>query len=148
MTEFRDFTAADRAVFLRFCREFYSGDAVEHPIPQSYMEDTFEKIIEGSPYLRGILFVQADEPVGYCQLSFTYSNEAGGFVVLGEELYVCPEHQGQGIGKEFFRWLRNSYDGKATRYRLEVCEDNVRAIGLYRKEGFEVLPYGQMILGR
>ena len=96
MTLFRDFKEKDREIFLEFCSDFYRGDAVDHPISKAQMVTTFDEILRQGPYLRGLLFEQDREPAGYGQLSFTFSNEAGGFVVLIEELYVLPAFQGRG----------------------------------------------------
>lgn len=144
--KFRNFTEADRAVFLEMCRGFYSGDAVDHPIPEEYMQATFDEIVRQGPYLRGVLFELDGKTAGYSQLSFTFSNEVGGFVVLIEEIFVLPEFQGKGIGGAFLDWLLSEYKGKAKRFRLEVCAGNAGAIRLYAKKGFERLAYEQMIL--
>ena len=146
MKQFRDFKESDRRAFLEMCRGFYSGDAVDHAIPEKYMELTFDEILRQGPYLRGILFEQNGKTAGYGQLSFTFSNEVGGFVVQIEEIYVLPEFQGKGIGNAYLEWLKDEYRGKAKRFRLEVCSGNAGAIRLYSKKGFEKLSYEQMIL--
>ena len=146
MIIFRDFKESDRADFLKMCREFYSGDAVDHAIPEEYMQVTFDEILRQGPYLRGIIFERDGKPAGYGQLSFTFSNEVGGFVVLIEEIYVLPEFQGEGIGNAYLECLKKEYGGKAKRFRLEVCSGNSGAIRLYSKKGFEKLAYEQMIL--
>lgn len=146
MIIFRDFKESDRAEFLKMCREFYSGDAVDHAIPQEYMQATFNEILRQGPYLRGIIFEQDGKIAGYGQLSFTFSNEVGGFVVLIEEIYVQPEYQNGGIGNAYLEWLKKEYGKMAKRFRLEVCTGNSGAIRLYSKKGFEKLAYEQMIL--
>ncbi len=146
MTLFRDFKEKDREIFLEFCSDFYRGDAVDHPISKAQMVTTFDEILRQGPYLRGLLFEQDREPAGYGQLSFTFSNEAGGFVVLIEELYVLPAFQGRGIGSAFLDWVKEEYRERAKRYRLEVCAGNTGAIRLYSRKGFERLRYEQMIL--
>ena len=146
MIIFRDFKESDCAEFLKMCREFYSGDAVDHAIPQEYMQATFNEILRQGPYLRGIIFEQDGKIAGYGQLSFTFSNEVGGFVVLIEEIYVQPEYQNGGIGNAYLEWLKKEYGKMAKRFRLEVCAGNSGAIRLYSKKGFEKLTYEQMIL--
>lgn len=146
MLNFRDYEKEDRETVMAMCREFYSGDAVDHPVPMEYLEVTFDEIVKGSPYLRGILFEYEGKPAGYGQLSFTFSSEAGGFTVLVEEVFVSPAFQGKGIGSAYLEWLFEEYRGKAKRFRLEVCEGNAGAIRLYEKKGFTLLPYKQMIL--
>ena len=69
--------------------------------------------------------------------------EVGGMVVWIEELYILPGHQGKGLGSAFFAWLEKNVP--AVRYRLEAEPENVRAMSLYKRLGYEVLPYVQMI---
>ena len=38
---FRPITAADQAAYLHMAHSFYQSDAVDHPIPDSYIENTF-----------------------------------------------------------------------------------------------------------
>jgi len=146
LIRFRDFTETDREVFLSLCREFYGGDAVDHPIPGEFMTLTFDEILKRGPYARGVLFEKGGELAGYGQLSFTWSNEAGGLVVLVEEILVLEKFRGKGIGTAYLRWLKEEYKD-AKRFRLEVCPGNAGARRLYEKEGYEQLHYDQMICG-
>ena len=82
---------------------------------------------------------------GYAILVKGFSTEAGGRSLWLEELYVMPEYQGRGLGKEFFQFLFDAYGKDVCRFRLEVEADNQRAIQLYRKLGFQALPYVQMV---
>ena len=139
--------AQDREEFLAMCSDFYSGDAVIHPISRESMLRTFEEALAGNQFLRIVVFRLENDTAGYCQLSFTYSSEAGGLTVLVEEVYVKPSYQGRGIGSSFFAWLFEEYP-QAKRFRLEVCEKNPGAERLYRRLGFVPLEYRQMILER
>lgn len=142
----RDITAADRNEYLAMSRDFYSGDAVLHPVEDHIFEHTLEEALGNNPYLRIVIF-EDKYTMGYCQLSFTYSNEVGGPCVLIEEVYVKPEFQGQGAGSQFFAWLFAEYPD-AKRFRLELSESNEGAERLYQRLGFQPLPYKQMILDK
>ena len=61
-----------------------------------------------------------------------------------EELYIRAEFRSRGLGSEFFRQVTEE-NRDARRFRLEVEPENVRAIALYRRLGYENLPYVQMI---
>ena len=86
-----------------------------------------------------------DNVAGFAHLSFTWSTEAGGMVVLIEDLYIKPAFRGKGLGSFFFNAIFDEYEPLACRYRLEVSESNKRAKKLYESLGFEDLNYGQMV---
>lgn len=125
-------------------REFYRSDAVLHTIPDEYICKTFNLLIAGSPYAEAFIFEQNGETAGYALLAFTYSNEAGGMVLWIEELYILPEFQGHGFGKELMTYIEKTYKDQVVRIRLEVEKSNQRAVQLYRKMGFANLDYSQM----
>ena len=78
----------DRSIFLELMAEFWNTPAVHTKIPSVYHEKTFDLIMKGTPYLAAYLISYNETVVGYGLLSFTYSNEAGGMVVLvGGSIY-------------------------------------------------------------
>ena len=141
----RPITSADRESYLAMCREFYSGDAVLHPVPEEYFQRTFDALMDHTPFAAAYLIEQDGETAGYALLAKSFSQEAGGIVIWIEELYIRPQFQGQGLGTAFFRFLEAQNDGTVKRHRLEYEPDNVRGAALYRRLGFTPLPYGQMI---
>jgi len=62
-----------------------------------------------------------------------------------EEVYVREAFRSKGIGREFFAYLDKVKGSAVTRMRLEVEEDNTRAVALYKKLGYKPLEYAQMI---
>ena len=54
-----------------------------------------------------------------------------------------PESRGLGIGSKFFEYIEEKYADVVV--RLEVEEENERAVKVYEKNGFHVLPYMEMI---
>ncbi len=136
----------DRNECMNMMEEFYATDAVVHSIPRKYIETSIDYALNQSPYTKIIVILKDSEYAGYCNLSFTYSSEVGGIVVLIEELYVRDAYKGQGFGSAAINFVRSEYDDKAGRYRIEVTEDNVDAIRLYKRMGFDYLGYKQMIL--
>ncbi len=139
-------TEADKIECCKMVEEFYQTSAVDHSIPSEYINNTVEFALSDNPYNKILICQHDNKYAGYCQLSFTYSGEVGGLVVLIEELYIRDEFKGKGLGTSLLKFIRNEYDGKAKRYRLEVTQDNANAIKLYERLGFEELPYKQMIL--
>jgi len=142
----KDFEKNDLNDYITMSNDFYTSSAVDHKIPNSYFKITFDECIKKSPYCRGLM-IRTDngQAVGFALLSFTHSNESGGFVVLLEELFVSDKFRGCGVAKQFFNFLYSQYDKKATRYKLEVTKTNEGAIKLYEKLGYEVLDYLVMI---
>ena len=144
----RQVTENDYEVYRDMALEFYHSDAVLHPIPESYIAATFDQVTHSSPYAEAYLFVENEQPVGYALLAKTFSQEAGGIVIWIEELYVRQAYRNLGYGSSFFAFLEERMKKEATRLRLEVEDENEKAIALYEKQGFKRLAYSQMYKGR
>lgn len=143
----RPITSQDKEIFLELTRHFYHSDAVLHPIPEEYHQKTFAELVRTDVYALGYLLEYAGKPAGYALLAKTFSQEAGGYVLWLDELYVLPDYRSKGLGREFFQFLEDTFPETA-RIRLEVEAENIRAIALYEKMGFISLPYRQMIKDR
>lgn len=139
----RKIMSTDRERFISMARAFYHSPAVHAPVPEDYHRRAFEEMLRSEDYLLGLIFETDGQTAGYALLMKSWSQEAGGPCVWIDELYVLPEFQGRGLGHEFFRELPKRIP--AARYRLEIEPENHRAEALYRKMGFENLPYGQMV---
>lgn len=135
----------DREAFIALGRAFYHSEAVLSPIPEEHFARTFDEVLSGNPYADALMVEWEGQAVGYAILALTWSNEAGGMVLWLEELYILPDFQGRGLGKEFFAYVEEQYAQKALRFRLEVTEDNTGAIRLYNKLGYQDFNYRQMI---
>lgn len=142
---FYDFKPEDKQEFLGMCREFYSSNAVNHTVGDDIFNTTFDFITGGSAYARGLMIRANGQNVGYLQLSFTYSAEVGGLVVLLEEIYIREKFRGMGIGKKAFEFIEREYPDMK-RLRLEVTNENIGAIRLYERLGFKPLTYMQMVI--
>lgn len=140
----REITADDRALYLELSKGFYSGEATLHPANLDYVNRTFDECVKGSPYAMAYILEHDAKPAGFALFSFTWSNESGGKVALLEELYVSPAFRGLRLGTEFMEWLLSTY-GDFSRIRLEVCGCNAGARRLYKRYGFELLDYEQMV---
>ena len=141
----RPITKEDRDIYVSLADLFYHSEAVDHPVPPAYYERTFEELLRSKDYLEGFLFEVDREPAGYVLLAKTFSQEAGGMVWWIEELFLLPKFRGHGLGRQFFKWLEDYRPKEVKRLRLEVERDNLRAKRLYGRQGYEVLPYEQMI---
>lgn len=138
----RKIESRDKKTYMDLVKEFYSSDAVLHPVPDEYFERTFEEMMRSKIYTEGFLLEKDGVTAGYALIAKTFSQEAGGLTVWIEEIYLRPEFRSCGLGSEFFEFLEKNRP--AARYRLEVEPENERAVSLYRRKGFEVLPYDQL----
>ena len=141
----RKMTESDRDLYIEMAEEFYHSDAVLHPIPRAHFEKTAEEALKSGTYAEIYLLEYEGKTAGYGLTARTFSQEAGGQVLWIEELYIREAFRSRGLGSEFFAYVEKKYEGRAARFRLEVEEDNVRAVSLYKRLGYETLDYVQMI---
>lgn len=143
---FRRITKNDWELYRGYADAFYHTDAVNAPVPVENYRLTFDELIRSDAYLKGYIFEYKGMPCGFALLSKTFSQEAGGFSVTIEEIYMEEEYCGRGLATEFFNWLK-AQPG-IMRLRIEVEDSNEGAKRLYERMGFELLPYLQMVIDR
>lgn len=141
----RKMTENDRGLYIRMAEEFYSSDAVLHPVPRTYFERTADEALRSDAYAEIYLLEYEGEPAGYGLTARTFSQEAGGQILWIEELYIREAFRSKGLGREFFSYIEEKNKGRITRIRLEVEEENTRAVSLYERLGYEKLDYKQMV---
>lgn len=142
----REINEQDREFFCEIMNEFYHTDAVIKPLAPEKIERVWEDCLKGTPYAKAYIFEDGQGiRFGYSVLGFGYSVEAGGVCLWVEDLYIRQSHRNKGWGRAFFEMILKKYKDCAFRIRLEVEEDNLPAIALYRRFGFETLEYSQMI---
>lgn len=140
----RKFVPEDREDYIRFSTEFYNSSAVDKPVPREHFEQGFDEMMRSDVYVQGYMLVCDGNNVGYCVTMKTYSVEAGGITIWIDELFVLEEYRSKGLGRELFKYIEENGDKKLRRIRLEVEQENGRAISLYKKMGFEPAPYDGM----
>lgn len=135
----------DRTEYIAMAKDFYSSDAVFRPIPDHYIADTFDELLRSDCYTAAYILEYEGRTAGYALLAKTFSQEAGGMVLWIDELYVKSEYRSCGLGHEFFAFIKSNAKRRYKRFRLEVEDSNEKAVSLYRRMGFDSLPYSQMI---
>ena len=143
----RNITKNDTQAVIALMKEFYSSPAVLHKVDENNFYSTVNEALNESPYVKILVYENDGKISGYCQLSLSYSNEAGGLNVFIEELMIDKNERQKGIGTEFLEYVFKLYNN-AKRFRLEVTRENEAAYSLYRKMGFETLDYTQMIIDK
>ena len=121
----REIKSDDKIDFIKMCMDFYNTDGVDHSIPVSNMEKTFNLLMEGLDFAKAYVCEKNNKTVGYILLALTYSNEAGGMVVWLDEIYVKPEFRSQGIGSELIDFVIEKYKNKIFfhfQLGIQACE--------------------------
>ncbi len=138
----RNMKEYDRNKVLEMMRVFYASPAVLSNGSEEIFKADIDNCINESPYLEGYVFEKAGQIIGYGMLAKSFSTEFGRPCVWIEDLYLEENYRGCGIGSLFFRLVEEKYPDSVL--RLEVEEENERAVRVYRKNGFDVLPYMEM----
>lgn len=145
---FRRFEEKDRDTFFSMVKKFYAPPAVLHFPSDEVMMSAFDESLKDNGFVYGYIFEADGTPAGYTVASMKFETEVGGLAVWIEELFVEEEFRSKGIAKEFFEFIKTEFAGKIRRIRLEVGEDNLGAIRLYERLGFEFLDYRQMTIDK
>ena len=131
-----------RECVLDMMREFYSSPAVLTNGSEEIFKADVDNCINGSPYLEGYIFEAGDEVIGYGMIAKSFSTEFGRPCIWIEDIYLKEDYRGLGVGSRFFSLIEEKYPNHIL--RLEAEEENERAIAVYKKNGFDVMPYLEM----
>ena len=131
-----------RQSILTMMRTFYASPAVLSNGSEEIFAADIDECVSDNPYLEGFVFCREEELLGYGMAAKSFSTEFGKQCIWIEDLYVLQQYRGQGIGSAFLEYMTKRYPNAIL--RLEVEEENQRAIAIYQKSGFEVLPYMEM----
>ena len=132
----------DRNQVLEMMRVFYASPAVLSNGSEEIFEADFATCISDSPFLEGYIFENAEDIQGYAMVAKSFSTEFGKPCIWIEDIYVKDAYRGAGIGSRFLKFIESMYPDAIL--RLEVEAENERAVNVYQKSGFEVIPYMEM----
>ena len=138
----RKMKESDREAVVNMMRTFYHSPAVWTNGSEEIYNNDVTACVTDNPYAEGFIFEAESQMIGYGMVAKSYSTEFGKPCIWIEDLYLKEEYRGKGAGSNFFDFLEKEYPG--TIMRLEVEEDNTRAIEVYRKNGYTTLPYMEM----
>ena len=138
----RPMTPKDKNSVLEMMRVFYTSPAVFTNGSDDIFRNDIENCINDCPYLEGYIFEEGMEILGYAMIAKSFSTEFGKPCMWIEDIYIKESCRGTGIGSKFIDYIGKKYPDAIL--RLEVEEENNRAIKVYEKNGFSFLPYMEM----
>lgn len=141
-TKIRIMKSEDKPEVLKMMRVFYASPAVLSNGSEEIFENDIENCVNDNPYLDGYIFEAEGEIQGYGMLAKGFSTEFGKPCIWIEDIYIKDEYRGLGIGSLFLKFVEEKYPNSLL--RLEVEEENERAVHVYKKCGYEILPYMEM----
>lgn len=133
----------DRVEILDMMQEFYSSDAVYTNGSLDIFEKDIDHCINDCPFLEGYVFAANDKILGYAMIAKSFSTEFGKVCIWLEDLYLKKQYRGLGIIPRFISFIEAHH--QECIFKLEVENDNEHAVHVYKKYGFEDLPYVEMI---
>ena len=135
-------TAEDTESVLEMMRVFYASSAVSTNGSEEIFRNDIDNCIGDCQFLEGYIFSYNNSIAGYAMVAKSFSTEFGKPCIWIEDIFVKPEFRGREIGTKFFADIEQKYPNCI--FRLEVEEYNHGAIKLYKKSGYEFLPYSEM----
>ena len=141
-TTIRPMEHKDKNAVLHMMRVFYASPAVLSNGSEEIFEADFDHCVSDCPYLEGYIFESGDDLHGYAMVAKSFSTEFGKPCIWVEDLYLKEGCRGLGIGSLFLNYIEEKYPNCV--FRLEVEMENQRAVHVYEKCGYQVLPYMEM----
>ncbi len=132
----------DKECVIEMMRVFYASPAVFTNGSREVFLNDVKNCIGDNPYLEGYIIEDEENIQGYAMIAKSFSTEFGKMCIWIEDLYIKEEYRGLGLGKMALDFITQNYTDCI--FRLEVEEENERAVKLYKKRGFDVLPYMEM----
>lgn len=141
-TTIRPMENKDKSTVLDMMQVFYASPAVLSNGSEEIFQADFDHCVSDCPYLEGYIFENGDTLQGYAMVAKSFSTEFGKPCIWVEDLYLKDDCRGLGIGSLFLNYIAEKYPNCV--FRLEVEAENERAVHVYEKCGYQVLPYLEM----
>ena len=142
----RPIAEIDREAVLEMMRVFYASPAVQSDGSEEIFNNDISECISDSPFASGYVFEGDDGICGYAMLAHSYSTEFGRPALWIEDIYLKESARGLGLANMLFDFINEKFPGHV--HRLEAENDNVRALRSYEKNGFDVIPYVELLRNR
>ena len=144
MITLRSMEERDRAQVLEMMRVFYSSEAVMTNGSEDIFNSDISECVSDSPFAEGFVFTDTDGEhlLGYAMLAHSFSTEYGIHCVWIEDIYLKEEARGKGLASKFFDHVKSLYPDAL--HRLEAEHENLHAMEVYKRNGFEEIPYTEL----
>jgi GNAT superfamily N-acetyltransferase len=125
---------SDLDTLLVFAQEFNRED--HHPYEENVVRAGLTRLLADEAAGRAWLIRANGESVGYLILTLGYRLAYGRYAFI-DEIYVQPNHRGQGIGRQALAWAEEvCRELEVKALHLEVEQENPKARALYSAVGF------------
>lgn len=141
-TIIREMADGDRKIVFDMMKVFYASPAVSTDGSDEVFQADIDHCVGACPYLEGYVFQDGQKIQGYGMVAKSFSTEYGKPCIWIEDLYIKEGFRGTGIGSRFLDFVAERYPDAVL--KLEVEKENMRAIKVYEKCGYEALPYIEM----
>ncbi len=141
--EIRNICESDREEITNMMAVFYASAAVHTNGSMEIFTADIDAAISSIPYLEGYIIEENGSTAGFSFVAKSFSTEFGKPCIWIEDIYIKDEYRGKGFGTSFMKFIIDKYPNAVI--RLEAEKENERAVHVYEKCGFEVIPYMEMI---
>jgi ribosomal protein S18 acetylase RimI-like enzyme len=126
----------DVAELIAMMHAFYAE--LGEPFGEARAERALRALLEDPSDGAVWVFRREGRAVGYLVVTHGYSLEFGGRFAVVDEVYTVPETRGQGLGAQALALAEEHCRRHGiSALRLEVHQENRRALALYEKSGYE-----------
>ena len=127
---------SDTGELIAMMRSFYVE--LGEPFEEMRAERALRALLEYPSYGAAWVFREDGCAVGYLVVTHGYSLEFDGLFSVIYEFYTVPEMRGQGIGARALALAEeHCRRNRISALRLEVHQENRRALALYERNGYE-----------
>ena len=75
----RKIKAEDKEIYIKMAHDFYRMPAVDHPVPDSYLEKTFEECLKSDTYAELFILEWEGKIAGYGLIAKTFRRKQAGW---------------------------------------------------------------------
>lgn len=135
MLSIRQATHGDGALVFQFIHDLAVYEKLAHEV-EATPELIEEMLTATPPRARAVIAEKNGAPIGMALYFYNFSTFLGRPGIYIEDLFVKPEHRGDGTGKALLKYLaRKALDEKCGRLEWWVLDWNEPSIAFYKKLG-------------